>query len=109
MGAGFCKRSGPQGKIAYLRSRERQARGVEQAETLLKEGTRAGRLDKESLAALPANDAWKVELARSVRKKTTASKGWIAQRLGMRFTGSRRDSKNCLLSGQFIKMQSDAH
>jgi putative transposase len=69
---------------AYLRSRERLAHGVVQAEKLLKEGLVLAGLDKESMATLRANDPRKVALARLVWKRTTASQAWIAERLGMR-------------------------
>ena len=42
------------------------------------------RTGKKSLAAIPANEPRKVELARLVWKKTTVSQAWIAERLGMR-------------------------
>jgi REP-associated tyrosine transposase len=93
------------------------AHGVEQAEKLLKEGLVLAGLGKESLAALPANDARKVKLARLVWKKTTASPAWIAQRLGMhnaanvsltlhRIKKRRKELPTEL--AEFIKMQSDA-
>ena len=50
---------------------------------LLAEALRGLRLIQERLELLPANHGVKVALARRLRRETTMSLKWIAQRLGM--------------------------
>jgi putative transposase len=103
---------------AYRRSRERLAHGAEQAKQLLNEGLLRAGLDRKRLAALPANEPRKVELARLIWNKTTVSQGWIAQNLRMRSaanvsltlhrTKNRRTELPTKLR-EFIQLQADAH
>ena len=39
--------------------------------------------DEASLLTTPKGAAWKIEIARLLRKQTTAKNGWIAKRLNM--------------------------
>ncbi|MFT5825493.1 MAG: hypothetical protein ACI8ZW_000988 [Yoonia sp.] len=40
--------------------------------------------DQASLLTTPKGAAWKIEIARLLRKQNTAKNGWIAKRLNMR-------------------------
>ena len=57
---------------------------MKRAEDLANEGLRVAGLAEKELAGLKGSDPRKVELARVIRQNTTASLGWIAQRLEMK-------------------------
>ena len=72
----------PKSRI-YKHSPQARAHGLEEAETYVREGLVAARLQEEELPALKGADVRKVLLARLVWKKTTADQEWIAKRLSM--------------------------
>ena len=57
---------------------------MKRAEDLANEGLRVAGLEEKKLAGLKGSDPRKVEVARVIRRGTTASLGWIAQRLEMK-------------------------
>ncbi len=69
---------------AYQRTPQRLAHGLQQAEELAEGGLRAAGLREEDLRGIMGSDPRKVELARVIRQRTTASLGWIADRLEMK-------------------------
>ncbi len=69
---------------AYQRSPQRLAHDMKRAEDLANEGLQVAGLAEKELAGLKGSDPRKVELARVIRQNTTASLGWISQRLEMK-------------------------
>jgi putative transposase len=57
---------------------------LERAERWLREGLPAAGLNEKELAATPGSDPRKVALARLLRRDTTVSQVWLAERLAMR-------------------------
>ncbi len=72
--------------VATATTAARQPRGctTSEARGLLADGLRAVKLERGELAALPGNDPRKVAIAQAIRRQTTVSNGWLAERLAMR-------------------------
>ena len=64
---------------AYRRTAQRLSHGLEQAQRLVEQGSKAAGLDRQDLKALPGNDARKVALAKFLRERTTVSLEWVAR------------------------------
>lgn len=69
---------------ACLRSPQRLAHGMQRAEELADEGLWVAGLQEKELGGLNGSNPRRVELARVIRRDTTASLGWIARRLEMK-------------------------
>ena len=69
---------------SYRGSPESRAHGEKEALRLLEEGLEAAALDHLELGQLKGSDGRKVAIARVIRQRTTASMGWLAERLSMR-------------------------
>ena len=61
-----------------------RAHGEKAAESLIKAGLEAGGLSIEELKLLTGGDARKAAIAELLWKKTTVSRGWIAEKLSMK-------------------------
>ena len=72
------------GSRAYRRTPQHLAHGEQRARCLLEEGLAAAGLQAGGLGALPGSDVRKVAIATLIRRQTTVSQQWIADRLEMR-------------------------
>ncbi len=71
-------------KPGHRRKRGATSHGMVQAEAWVREGLKAAGLKPKDLAATRGTDPRKLALAELLWKRTTATQGWIAEKLGMR-------------------------
>jgi REP element-mobilizing transposase RayT len=69
---------------SYRAAAESRAHGEREALRLLKEGLEAAALEPRELGKLKGSDARKVAIAQVIRRRTTVSMSWLAERLSMR-------------------------
>ena len=68
----------------YRAAPENRAHGQLEAQRLLHEGLQAAGLQPGQLSQIKGSDPRKVAIARTIRRRTTMSMGWIAEKLSMR-------------------------
>lgn len=79
---------GEQQCLTHRSTHEYKAHGLQQAEQWLHEGLLQAKLSLEDLFLLNGSDPRKVFLALFLRKKTTISNAWLADRLKMKSAGN---------------------
>jgi putative transposase len=79
-----CSVIGKRRSRAYRSAAEHKAHGLQQAEAWLREGLCHAGLLEEDLARLNGSDPRKIALAIFLRRRTTVSNSWLAERLRMK-------------------------
>ena len=83
-----------------------KAHGEKAAESLIIEGLKASGLSREELKTLTGGDARKVAIAEQLWKRTTVSRGWIAEKLSMKSAANVGAAMRRLSGGKLKKQYS---